>query len=288
MPISCTNFCSELRRHCERKRSNLVRLWIASLALAMTVQPVLSATLPEELMFNGKPIDPLCFEAVSADEWLDVSKCSGDDIVKTEGLPSDKFTGKIGYQYHFKDVDSSVVAYSYYDYIGSWNGSPVLLTHANGGGTGHFSALISVERNANKIRVLQGFAAGDRCNGGITDVKLEQGTLAYGQWISPFDFLQIVDDNPAELRAYDDLDASAASCYGIAYYKDGELMSISLEKDGENAPSELAETSEKSPYQTCFNELYSAYLRQGKKDLSIQQLKEFTGEFNRLCITDEK
>jgi hypothetical protein len=244
--------------------------------------------LPEELLFNGQPIDPLCFEAVSADEWLDVSKCTDADVVKVVGMPSEAFANRIGYQYHFKDVDGTPQAYSYYEYIGSWNGAPVIKTYANGGGNGRFSALLSIERNANKIRVLQGFAAGDRCNGGVTDVKLEQGTLAYGQWISPFDFLQMVDDNPADLRAYDDLDASASSCYGVARYKDGELSGVTLMTETqEDLLSDTPENMQKSPYQKCFNELYSAYLTQGKKDLSIQQLKEFTGEFNRLCITDE-
>ncbi len=266
-------------------------LFVTAPAFSQEAKPasVTTPTLPEELMFNGKPIDPLCFEAVSADEWLDVSKCTDDDVVKVDGMPSEAFANRIGYQYHFKDVEGTPQAYSYYEYVGSWNGAPVIMTYANGGGNGRFSALISIERNAGKIRVLQGFAAGDRCNGGITDVKLEQGTLAYGQWISPFDFLQMVDDNPADLRAYDDLDASASSCYGVARYKDGELSGISLVmEERQNLLGDTPENTQKSSYQKCFNELYSTYLAQGKKDLSIQQLKEFTGEFNRLCITDEK
>ena len=261
-------------------------IWISAMCLLSTPAYALDS-LPPELMHNGQPIDPLCFEAVSADEWLPLGGCVDEGIVMLDTLPEGaQAMGDIGYYYRYREDTSqtSALPYSFYRYIGQWNGAPVLLTQTSGGGTGKFSALMSIERTGNTIRVLQGFAAGDRCNGGIEDVRLEAGTLYYSQWLVPYDFLQIAEDNPGDLQPYQDLEASAASCVARARYKDGELAGVALESTPDTAEQDLPGWAEKYPYQSCFNNLYRAYLTQGKKELSIQQLKEFTGEFNRLCL----
>lgn len=237
--------------------------------------------LPSELMLDGQPIDPLCFEAVSADEWVDISKCSDAKIIKLPAESDGFAADKVGYRYRYQEDKSDAVSYSYYQYIGSWNGAPVVLSYGSGGGTGQFTSLISIERNGNKIRVLQGFGAGDRCNGGIVDAKISLGTLYYGQNMTPIDFLQIADDNPQGLQPYDDLEASASSCFGIARFEDEKFVGVTLQ----DVPKSN-DTSTTYKYQSCFNRLFHDQLAKGKKELSVSALKEFTAQFNQVCLSD--
>lgn len=255
---------------------------------SQVVVPVASApvakTLPAELIYNGQPVDAKCFEDMSADEWLDVAACVPPEITKLPDPAGEWANGKIGYNYRYKEDMSDAVSYSYYDYIGLWNAAPVILSYSSGGGTGQFTSLASVERVANKIRVLQGFGAGDRCNGGVVDAKIEYGVLYYGQNMTPIDFLQMAEDNPHDLQPYDDLEASASSCFGIARFRDEKFVGVTLLDMPESQPA--AGTTYK--YQDCFNKLFRAKLAKGEKELSVNELKEFTGEFNQVCLLDDQ
>ena len=239
-----------------------------------------AADLPPELTFNNAPIEALCFESVSADEWVDVSECVPKEIEKIPADPTNTWMAdKIGYSYRYKADKSDATSYSYYHYIGQWKGAPVVASYGSGGGTGQFASLMSIERSASKIRVLQGFAAGDRCNGGVVDAKISFGTLHYGQNMTPIDFLQIADDNPHELEPYEDLEASATSCFGVARFEDEKFVGVTLI---EIPKSQGAGTTYK--YQECFDKLYKGMLAGGKKELSVSELKEFTGQFNAVCV----
>ncbi len=240
-------------------------------------------TLPPELMFNAAPIDALCFEKISADEWVDVSTCVPKEIEKITAAVSEPWMAdKIGYSYRYKADKSDAASYSYYQYVGQWNGSPVVVSYGSGGGTGQFTSLTSIERNASKMRVLQGFGGGDRCNGGIVDATISFGTLHYGQNMTPIDFLQIADDNPHDLQPYEDLEASAASCFGVARFDDDKFTGVAL---AEMPKPQTGGATYK--YQECFNRLYRGMLEKGKKELSVSELKEFTGEFNQVCLQDD-
>ncbi len=256
----------------------------ANAQLSQLLQPLAPTSLPSELMLDGQPVEALCFEDVSADEWLDLRACVPAEITKLPAEANEWAVGKNGYQYRYREDKSDAVSYSYYDYIGMWNGSPVVVSYASGGGTGQFTSLLSIERNADKIRVLQGFGAGDRCNGGIVDAKISFGTLHYGQNMTPIDFLQLADDNPSGLQPYDDLEASAASCFGVARFEDDKFVGVSLLP----LSTEQLSANVMYKYQGCFNTLYKALLEKGKKELSASELKEFTGEFNQVCLTHDQ
>jgi len=256
------------------------RFFAASLLFAGAAH---AADLPPELMNNGAPIDALCFESVSTDEWLDINNCSKGEVVKVPSTLGAWADDKIGYSYRYKEDSSDAVSYSYYQYIGTQDGSPVVLSYSSGGGTGQFSSLVSIERNASKIRVRQGFAAGDRCNGGITGAKISTfGNLSYDQNMTPIDFLQLAEDNPNDVQPYEDLEASASSCYGIAHFSGGNFEGITLQE-----LPKLEEGGIQYKYQDCFNKLFIAEWAQGNKEMSVEELKKFTGLFNETCVVAE-
>ena len=252
-----------------------------TLLAALAAAPLYAAAIPPELTFNNAPIEALCFEKVSADEWVDLGSCVSKEIEKLPANPADTWTAdKIGYHYRYKEDASDAVSYSYYHYIGQWNGTPVVVSYGSGGGTGQFSSLMSIDRNANKVRVLQGFAAGDRCNGGVVNARIEWGTLHYGQHMTPIDFLQIAEDNPNDVQPYEDLEASATSCYGVAHFEDEKFTGVTLQ----DIPADTPENATMYKYQPCFNRLYRGLLSAGKKELSVTELNEFTGQFNQVCL----
>lgn len=253
----------------------------AQLSIPSILKPAAAPQLPTELLENGLPIDPLCFESVSADEWVEIANCGQDKVVKLPPAPDDTWAqGKTGYSYRYKDDKSDAVSYSYYQYLGQLKGSPVIVSYSSGGGTGQFSSLVSIERSASKVRVLQGFGAGDRCNGGIVDARLDGSTLYYGQNMTPIDFLQMAEDNPNDLQPYEDLEASAASCFGVARFENDKFVGVTLL----DIPARGHGMEVTYKHQNCFNQLFTALLAQGKKDLSVEELKQFTGDFNRVCL----
>ena len=264
------------------------RTILLGLALVAGSWPVVAAEptheLPEELMFHGQPIEPDCMDFAtkmdsSSFDPVDLATCKAGDIVP-DTPPSWNQHGEYGYSHKYNDTSLKKPYYIYYRFLGYMEGLPVVLIRAGGGGSGKFDFIIRIERKADTLRLIDPLVIGDRCNGGISKARVENGALSYEQEITPFDFLTLADDNPHDLKAYKSLEASAASCFGTARYAADKLVSVRLKPD---AADEKGWT-EQYRYQRCFNRLYREYIVQGKNELSPALLKEFTHVFNKQCV----
>ena len=87
-----------------------------------------------------------------------------------------------------------------------------------------------------------------------------------------------------DLQPYEDLEASAASCFGVARFEDEKFVGVSLLP----LPPEETTAAPAYKYQQCFNQLYRGLLEKGKKELSVKELKEFTAEFNEVCLHNDQ
>lgn len=249
------------------------------------------ANFPSQLLYEGKPIDPLCFE--TSDESNSVASLKECGI---KSSPSKKITGYndglldkgyIGYDYAWTDndtPDNSARNYSYYKWVGETNGSHIVYTLNNTGGSGQFSSIVLVKRNENTLQI-KSLTGGDRCNGGISDVTLKDNLLTYSQNMTPYDFLELSKNNPQQLKAYNDLDACAACCAGSLIIERDLLKSIDKENpiavDLSDDYQPASENDKK--YQVCFDKLYTNYIKNGKKQLSFKELQEFIATFNKEC-----
>ncbi|GGI79291.1 hypothetical protein [Legionella impletisoli] len=268
----------------------LFTLFLTSYSFASDVR------FPQILLFNGKPIDPLCFyEAGETHGNVDLSTCGlhsepGRSITGKNTHLTDK--GYFGYDYSWKmEQGASSQGYSYYKPLGMLNQSVIIETLNNSGGTGEFSSLSMVSRNNNQLSI-NAFQSGDRCNAGINEAKRienESGDrLVYSINLTPYDFLVLAHDNPHDVKAYDELSACAACCVATAVYERSigpdfnkeQLLHIQLTVQETNSQ----EDSFGPKYQACFDNLLQVYQKQYNGKLEPNVLKQLTHEFNRQCV----
>lgn len=244
---------------------------------------------PNKLLYANQPIDPLCFEQK---ENTSLKNCG----ISTNR--EDKITGHnqkllnegfVGFDYVWSDTKNpsyQAQSYSYYKAFPLQNDTYLIYSVYSGGGSGSFSALHIVKRTGDDLKI-NTLTVGDRCNGGIENVKLKNKIFSYDVNITPFDFLTIANDNPHQLQAYDALAACAACCAGTASYErpqdfaNGEEKLISAHLN--SSPEDITGMSQ-GTYQACFNQIYIQYKKSGKDVLNSQELKKFTQLFNQQCV----
>lgn len=256
--------------------------------IMISIAFMLPVSLFADLMYQGKPIDALCFYNMAEKnptvslKTCGISESSGQTIAgQNKHLVNQGYTG---FTYTVKTPGSSYVAhgYSYYKSYGQINGYDVVYAVNNSGGNGEFSNLMLVKRIGDNLQ-LKSIAGGDRCNGGVSDIKNDGKVFSYNVNVTPFDFLMLANNNANHLKAYDDLQACAACCVATANYQytsgnQPVLSQLNLNQDASQAGAVPGMT-----YQTCFNKLLHAYTTNGKTSITPDQLNQFVQKFNQQC-----
>ncbi|MEO8401740.1 MAG: hypothetical protein ABI597_08080 [Gammaproteobacteria bacterium] len=254
--------------------------------LGLNFADTLPQHFPNDLIYQGKPIDPLCFYEMDSNYGvISLAKCgiksrSGRSKTSTDAALLSK--GFVGFNF------SCYVnrCHSYYKVIGSWKGEEIILAINGTGGSGSFSTIYSIKRDSNHIQVKL-VKSGDRCNNGVKDVTLKNQIINYKVTISPFDFVSIDGENSKKLRAYDDLAACASCCVADAIYEhnledtntsNDKFIAIDL-----GDPNKKLDANFQGNSQACFNQLFVDYQKQGKRLLDPKLLSEFVKSLNSNC-----
>ncbi|MFI4937922.1 MAG: hypothetical protein ACHQJ6_05370 [Candidatus Berkiellales bacterium] len=254
-----------------------------------------SPSIPTDLIYGGKPIDPLCF--VGSDEYsngiIPLASCGisakKDHKIKSKAEELIK-KGFIGYDFEYpldETGENKTVGSAYYKAFGKNDNLNIVMTIYNSGGTGEFTNLLLIKREGDNIQT-QNILGGDRCNGGFFDMKRVSSTaLTYQLSLTAFDFLTLANDNPHQLKAYDDLDSCAICCAASALYERkigpdfGNPKLVYIDFDQYSPEEGSRESAPK--YQACFDKLINSYKKKGLHRLNMEQLKEFTKTFNQTC-----
>lgn len=246
------------------------------------------ANFPEALLYKDKPIDPLCiYAAQSSVDTVALASCGiatekGRKIIgQNDNLIKKGYVG-----FNYKWDDSPLQGYSYYKAVGESDKSPIVYAINNTGGSGQFSYILLLTRIKDDIKV-KSIIGGDRCNGGIYGVKHQNNKLTYSVNLTAYDFLELANDNPYHLNAYNDLNACAACCAAGAVFERDLNQHFNQEKlvyvDLNAYPTDN-EVVSNQPYQLCFNQLIKAYKSKNKQHLDPAGLAKFTTEFNQTCV----
>jgi hypothetical protein len=261
-------------------------LFTAILALSANCMAA-EESLPKSLIYQNKPIDPLC---ISENNSNDLSKCginaepdrsiSGDNaIMKSKGF--------YGYEYQIKNMGPTR-GYSYYKVIGKSADADVVYSVSSGGGSGEFTMFALVKRKDSTLKVTT-IASGDRCNGGVSEGSVKDGKLTYHLNLTPLDYTGLALTNPHLLKSQDDLQYCAACCAGYAVYayplnNDMENTKL-LGVDFKGYPAKELEKDEPKPYQRCFDKLLGEYQSRGQTFIEGKAIPAFVDEFYRVCYT---
>lgn len=270
---------------------------ILCLMITMMSSACVSETLPnnfpEALTYHDKPIDPLCFTENEPSNNQSLDKCGAQFSSELEIIDKDQKlidSGYIGYEYNWSDKTDPAIqsrGYSYYKVIGYFNHRYTVYALNNGGGTGHFTSLNLVTRKNDTLHVAP-IVMGDRCNGGVSSPSQKNHTLSFSIHITAYDLLTLTQQNPNHLRAYDDLDACASCCIGVATYdlnlvnkkEKMKLVSVTFDK---GIDLTLANNNTNDNHQSCLNQLIGASIKSGKRSFSPKELNSLINKFNHLC-----
>lgn len=280
--------------------------------------------LPEPARAEEPIIHPLCVQQLAAmvdfhfqpqvDAPLPAADCNRSFSSTPVDIQGDVASAEI--------AGTSEVRPPFYEYrVAGRHEGVALLDIAEGtGGTGIFSALVFVEGwpegdlvgedvRLRQVGVLEG---GDRCNGGIAEVSIDdRSVLRLGERLTPFDlfifrparairkdrergFYEAIENPSADLvsprlmalEPYQDLDTAAASCIGAATTEfdldagTARLVSITVTGLIDDDPEWVA----RHRHQACFNRVVKNAVPVFPKTLTPQQVKAMSETFETECL----
>jgi hypothetical protein len=172
----------------------------------------------------------------------------------------------------------------------------VLTTESSGGGSGRFSDLTILRKVGDSLSAEKSLAAGDRCNGGLWDARVENGILYWSENITSLDM--ITRGGVALAGNYGALEFGAQSCVGTLDWKydlqtgDKRLVSETLTLGyfggTREASTGLKEDqpgwTEQYKAQHCFNQFYNSYVSHNMTRLSVAGMKTFATGFAQHCL----
>jgi hypothetical protein len=247
------------------------QFWTAMVAICGLAAAAQAATVtPSLYRVDGKPVPASCLEAVAnGDKAIDLTHCGNPKLrPKIQG-------DTIGY-----DIPEG--GYFYYRYLGQADGLAVLYMESSGGGSGQFTMLSGVRQDGHLVRKVRDYGAGDRCNGGLSEAAVSNGRLTFDQALTPYDLIALA--NPkTKLDAYKDLEASATSCVAVSHMvgDDKHWTGVTLTEDA--LTDEQGWTSQYR-YQSCFNKLYTSWVKQDRDDMDRGGVMAFANAFVSRCV----
>ncbi len=267
------------KRSSTSKNAPLFMIFILLVGVAF----FLSFIKSNEFSFEQKPIHPLCFSRAADlyrhgdDTALDLSQCRHDTAVIAEQDGTLMAENPVD-----SDHPDSYTGYSRYRLIGKM-GEKFIATHEwNGGGSGHFSEIFSVQFNPPMLKVEENYATGgDRCHYGIVSAKIEGDLLLYEQNTTPNNFFEIA-SNPHQITG---LESCSVCCAGVAEYsfhpesQETKLLYLKLDPEKRESPQDGGDL-----FQACFDKIYNSYIERGLTKLDAQQIETFKEDFYKECL----
>lgn len=255
----------------------------------------LAAEWPKELMYNGQRIAPTCIDELVTSSTPDGAGVSLEECTaamsqfeedKSDATPPQQ--DFYGWRFHDKEFGNR---YSFTKYLGRFRGGFVLYSIWSGGGTGKFTDISIVKRKGNTLLLHREVAAGDRCNGGVTEAWMERGKLFYKINLTPYDIVTAV-DTATTLKASDDLQSTPTSCFATATFTHTNenqpvLQVVTLNQE---YPSDMLSDSgwiRDFSYQTCFNKQFLDALTAGNISMDKKALSAWVQGFYEACVTQK-
>ncbi len=234
----------------------------------------------------GLEVSPLCFEQLFTADGprttpIDITTCesiSGYKNIKT-GIEDGRYRSL--YEFPAEPDMPAEKGFASYELLGKTAAGTAVETYNETGGTGRFSSIILVNLNGNLLKLVDSVAGGDRCNNGVTEAKVENGKLIYSENITPGDFPTLAWGEDKGLKPYEDFEASAMSCFGIATFEDGKVARVTLNED---AVKETGDWTNQYTYQKCFNQKFKEALTAGHKTMTAAEFRQFMDGFLSSCV----
>jgi len=266
-----------------------MRLPALSPVLCLAAAPVAGAPdlpddLPDDLLFQGRPLDPMCLTGFQEEPEVALPVCTdGADILRVdpaEPLRPDA-EGWIGYGFKYADMsDMPGQAWAGWRYLGRVDRGVVVETRFSGGGTGWFTAVRILRREGEAVRLVDTLAGGDRCNGGVAGAAVVGGNVLTASNLTPYDLVAwaLEEAGGPALPDMAPLDFCAICCVGTATYVDDAPAWVTL-----TPPMEGFAQSEDDALRVCLDGLLEEQAWPGAV-LDMAALAAFGRTFRDRCL----
>ncbi len=224
-------------------------------------------------LYNGKAIHPSCLDGFLQNNksTVDLRACNpGSTNIKSRDgwILADRSTGYTKYRVLWNEGERYLIATS-------WTNS----------GSAIFSNLVRLREGSNTLHFVESIASGDRCNGGLSNYRIEGSILHFSQSLTASGLMDIAATNTGNMRS-GDLESGATFCFGTANYE-YNLATNSKVLTSTNFKNLISvaspERMNQSPLQLCFNEIYTTYTKNGNATLTPQELAAFGRQFTTQC-----
>lgn len=236
------------------------------------------------ILWQEKDLPPLCLDQMLMGETVQpkvaIPSCNDDPEKKVLRTYTDDGWVKTDYRYKTDSADEPALT-SMYRVLGKVTDGYALEIYSATGGSGRFTSVVVVKADGPTLELIHNYGAGDRCNGGVADAEVKNGSAYYGFYLTPGDFASVAFGDDQGLVAYEDLEASAASCFAVQRYKDGKMEFIELQPDAFKEDQE-GWTSNYA-LQTCMNGYLRKIVSAGKTKFTLPEFKDLMNGFLKSC-----
>lgn len=241
--------------------------------------------IPTDLTYLGKPIDALCF-FVSESPIINLQKCGIiNQRYKIKRINNHlQKKGFIGFDWENPDTNFHAEGYSYYQYFPAKDHSYWIYSINNGGGSGEFTTIYQVKRRDATTLSIKSLIGGDRCNGGLSNVKDINHHLIMDINLTPHDLIAIDPGSTKHIKAYEDLAACAICCVAKARLELNNDDQLIMKYVVFNEIANVNELPKQGTYQACFNQLFIASLKNHKDHFTQAEVKHFAEKFVKVCV----
>lgn len=241
----------------------------------------------QPLMIGDKPINPLCLQAIAdglspgdstPQLTIHANNCPRPDIVNITA-ESNLEHGFAGFLFDFKD-DSQILGDGSleYRYVGELRGmSVVLLKFANVfTGNGFYTRLLSLKWNGDEV-TFDLIDGGDRCLGGISNEKIENGHLYYDRSLT-VETLMELSLTPKNKAFFNPVD-SRLDCAATMQMRDSSWSSITLVPPYWVRDPQFKE----SKLERCFSKIHRKFIQTKNAELTPIKFGQFKDKLNA-CV----
>lgn len=247
---------------------------------------------PQELLFNHQPIDALCFfpQEYQSDR-INLEQCG---IAKKKLVVKGQNAlliqqGFIGYDWQDPHESYPAQGYSYYKMFQAADHHYWIYTLNNGGGNGSFTAVSLVKRHNAKTLMVKNIMSGDRCNGGIEEVKEKNHHLLFSVHLTAYDLLMLKNKHAPLVKAYDDIAACAVCCVAKAVFEVDRELKLKLKSvDLGHHSLDVSQLPTQGRYQSCFNQLLVAFMKKNKSPWDSSKLHALQTQFDQTCMSSTR
>ncbi len=236
----------------------------------------IAAEVDKDFYFHGKPIDPYCIFLSNTSQIVNLDACTKHNILSIDSFKSSD-SEMVGYSYH--TIKDSIPGSMVYNYLGKYKNTHAIHADMIGGLTSRLNFIKYYQIIDGKLILVKSGPSGDRSHGGLSNTKMENGSVYYDMSLTPKLFTMYFNKSGKHIDKIENLLDCAICHFAYLHFKDEKIMSISL--------SPQKSILQGNKLEQCFNHIHQQYIDSSKLNLDEKDAYSFANEVITKCIKNK-